>query len=330
MSPVLSVIMSVYNEPLEWISQSINSVLCQTFKDFEFIIVSDNPDGIEQNKMLQEYEKKDKRIKLLFNERNLGLANSLNLAIDSAKGELIARMDADDISHPDRFKIQYEYLKNHPEISLCGTWAKRFGDVPIFSYKCYKTPVTSEQVFINSYFSSPIIHPSIMGWSNIFKENKYNPVLRKAQDYELWERLLMKGYRICNIPQYLLKYRITLKSKNVKVISSQNDVADTVRNILLKQLIIDINENDLFIHNLICSNKKFNDKILVEKWLLKLRKAMINNHSSESLFINTLIDDLWFKFCLFNRLPLKDYYTSTLYSGISIVNMLRIFKHNIL
>lgn len=326
----ISVIMSVYNEPIEWISQSIDSILHQTFKDFEFIIVLDNPHGIEQKNILLAYKNKDERIKLIFNEKNLGLAHSLNIAIENSNGQFIARMDADDISHPDRLRVQYEFLLKHPEISICGTWAKCFGEIPFFSYKSYKTPVTVEQVIINSYFSSPLVHPSIMGRCKIFKENKYNIDLRKAQDYDLWCRLLIKSYRICNIPRYLFKYRITLKSRTLNVISSQQLVANIVRNTLLKKLSMDINEEDLNIHNMICTNKSITDKKIVEVWLQKIHKILINSYPNESLFINKLVNDIWLGFCLLNNISIKDYYSSSLFYRISIINVLRILKYKVL
>lgn len=322
--------MSVYNEPIDWISKAIDSILCQTFSNFEFIIVSDNPSGIEQNNLLKKYAQKDKRIKLIYNEVNKGLAYSLNKAIDEANGEFIARMDADDISYPNRFRVQYDFLKNHPEILVCGTWAKRFGETPLFSIKSYKTPVTVGQVAIYSLFASPLVHPSVMGRCGIFKEYKYNSQLVKAQDYDLWGRLLMKDYLICNIPKYLLKYRITTKSKQSQVLSLQEKVAISVRHALLLKLSPDISEQELFLHELICTNATITNKVLTEEWLLKLKRILKGKYSIDSIYIDNFFDDIWFKICLYNSFSLHDYYRSVLHSKISIVNVFRLLKFYLL
>ena len=115
----MSVIMSCYNERKPDIIKSINSILEQTYKLFEFIIIVDNP---KNNEIIETIKKfKDKRIKVIINEKNIGLAESLNKGISIAKGKYIARMDADDISLPNRFKIQFDYLESHPDIDVVGS-----------------------------------------------------------------------------------------------------------------------------------------------------------------------------------------------------------------
>ena len=108
--PKLSVVMSVYNEPTEWITQSIDSILNQTFRDFEFIIINDNPEREENESLLNSYSQKDKRIVVIKNEQNLGLTKSLNIGINEAKGDYIVRMDADDYSFPERFEKQVQFM----------------------------------------------------------------------------------------------------------------------------------------------------------------------------------------------------------------------------
>ena len=112
MNNEISVIMSCYNETEKELSESINSILSQTFKNIEFIIVDDNPTNTTLKNLLIKYGN-DKRVKLVFNDTNLGLAQSLNKAIDISTGEYIARMDADDIALPTRFEAQLEFLENN-------------------------------------------------------------------------------------------------------------------------------------------------------------------------------------------------------------------------
>ncbi|MCD0089063.1 glycosyltransferase family 2 protein, partial [Streptococcus agalactiae] len=108
-----SVIMSIYNEPLKYIKSSIDSILSQTLKNFEFIIVIDNPDREDVYDILQTYLASDARVKVLSNERNMGLAYSLNKAIKYSVGNYIFRMDADDISYPERFEKQINFMEKY-------------------------------------------------------------------------------------------------------------------------------------------------------------------------------------------------------------------------
>lgn len=138
-NPKVSVIMSVYKEPVEWLHESIDSILNQTFTDFEFIIICDNPSYDEGIALLYAYKEKDHRIVLIENEKNLGLTKSLNKGITVAKGDFIARMDADDISLPERFEKQMSLLEKHPEIGVCGSIIDYMGDRKGVKYYPEKT-----------------------------------------------------------------------------------------------------------------------------------------------------------------------------------------------
>jgi glycosyltransferase involved in cell wall biosynthesis len=117
--PRISVVMSVYNGE-KYLRQAIESILQQTYTDFEFIIIDDGSTD-SSREIIQSYD--DKRIRLVINEQNIGLTKSLNKGIRLAKGEFIARMDADDISLPQRFEKQVAYLDSHPEVGVLGTYA---------------------------------------------------------------------------------------------------------------------------------------------------------------------------------------------------------------
>jgi glycosyltransferase involved in cell wall biosynthesis len=118
-SPKISVVMPVYNGK-EYLALAVESILRQTFADFEFIIIND---GSTDNSADIAASYEDPRIKLLHNDKNLGLIPSFNRGLENSRGEYIARMDADDIAFPDRFKKQVAFLDDHPDIALCGSWA---------------------------------------------------------------------------------------------------------------------------------------------------------------------------------------------------------------
>ena len=139
--PKVSVIMSVYREPLEWIDASIKSILVQTYGDFEFLIVNDNPESEELCHFLNEKALSDNRISLIANERNIGLTKSLNVALTKSNGEYIARMDADDIACLNRLSSQVEYLDknaNHSVVHSNYSLIDENGDVIKSKFHSYK------------------------------------------------------------------------------------------------------------------------------------------------------------------------------------------------
>jgi len=212
-NPAISVIMSVYNEPVNWLCQSIDSIVQQSFSDFEFIIVCDNPSYKEGIDLLQIYAEQDKRIVILLNEENIGLTKSLNRAISVARGGYIARMDADDISLPQRFEKQYDYLCNHPEVTVLSSYAITFGEG--IEENLRKDPVEHNHIARALPNECVMIHPAVMIRRGDF-EIKYDENQKKSQDYELWLRLLSQGAKFHTLPEVLLKYRISANQISTK------------------------------------------------------------------------------------------------------------------
>jgi hypothetical protein len=199
--------MSVYKEPIEWIRQSIDSILAQTFGGFEFLIVNDNPSRIENTELLKEYHQKDARVVAIINETNIGLTKSLNKALAVAQGEYIARMDADDMSLSQRFEKQVAYLDAHPEICGVGSWTGNIDEQgnKIPGVAKYDT----DPRWIRAQFlqNSQVGHPAAM-FRRVMKGHvaRYDESVRYAQDYSLWVSLLPYG-DISNIPEVLFCYR---------------------------------------------------------------------------------------------------------------------------
>ena len=200
--------MSVYNETPKMLSQSINSILNQTYTNFEFIIVLDNPKNSELLGVLSDFSKKDSRIKLLVNDVNLGLPLSLNKAIAISNGEYIARMDADDISLPNRFEIQHKYFLDHPECDLISTNRiyidendNLYGDEMTLNY-------SSEKIKQLLKYRCIIVHPTIMIKKNVLTSVGGYRDFKAAQDYDLWLRLSKIDIEMKILPDVLLYYRM--------------------------------------------------------------------------------------------------------------------------
>lgn len=217
-TPKVSVVMSVYKERIDWLRTSIESILQQTFSDFEFIIICDNPLYDEGFSVLKKYQANDNRIIIIKNEENIGLTKSLNKGLTIANGEYIARMDADDISMKNRFEVQIDFLRNNPEIVACGSFITVINEKgeKIENRTLSKSP---QQIRENLIFSSPIAHPAAMFKRVLNGEPvKYNENRRYSQDYALWVSLAA-NHDLANVPEYLLCYResnVQISSKNHK------------------------------------------------------------------------------------------------------------------
>lgn len=201
--PVISVIMPVYNTKEKFLREAVESILNQTFTDFEFIIINDGSDSITEDIILSY---KDLRIKYLKNEQNLGIVQSLNKAVKTAKGKYIARMDADDISMPHRLEKQYEFMENHPQCGVCGTYVTAFGN----GNELLSPPSEPEILKLTLLFKKNCIaHPTVLIRRKVLEEYsfQYNEEDTYAEDYGLWLRLLGK-VKLYNIRESLLNYRV--------------------------------------------------------------------------------------------------------------------------
>ena len=200
----LSVIMPVYNTKAEYLTVAIESVLAQSFSDFELLIVDDGSDDICM-KCLKKYD--DQRIRIIRNEKNRGVSIASNLALEAATGEYIVRMDSDDLAYPERFRIQTEYMDAHPEVAVCGTACKKMGTDRVYPFLRNDIPREVLQVRLllgNISLANPtvIIRRSILADHDI----KYDENIRYSLDYGLWVDCIRFG-EIKVIPKILLEYR---------------------------------------------------------------------------------------------------------------------------
>ncbi len=204
--PEISVIMGVYNQfNKKILKDAVDSILSQSFKDFEFIIYDDgsNPEATE---ILKQVAGEDSRIKLIGHEENHGLAFSLNSCIREAKGKYIARMDADDISYPERLNKQKRFLEDHPEYSWVGCNIELFDENGIWGRRDYREEPKKDDFL--KY--SPFAHPTVMYRADIFKTSGGYAVsedMLRCEDYEIFMRLCADGLRGANLQDYLFAYR---------------------------------------------------------------------------------------------------------------------------
>lgn len=215
MIPSISVILPVYNEKEDYLRSSIKSILNQTYSDFELIILDDGSTDLECLSLLNYYEKTDARIRLIHQKENQGLTKILNQGLRLAQAPYIARMDSDDIAHPRRFEKQIHFMRNSPDVTLCGTWAFIIDeDDKILGRQCGFTDydgIKNTIITINSFIHSTWFFKK----SAIIDIGGYSEKMLKAQDYELLLKMIIH-YKVANIPEILLDYRVSDKSISFK------------------------------------------------------------------------------------------------------------------
>lgn len=199
-NPIISVVLPVYNAE-KYIAEAIDSILSQTFSDFELIVINDGSTDASLT-ILQSYQDIDARIRL-FSRENRGLVNTLNEGIDLARGVWLARMDADDIAMPQRFEKQLQWLEQ-TNSDICGSWVQFFGSS---DQRTLRHPCSDDAIKMSLLFGSPFAHPTMLMKNELIKKLRYDPVWDKAEDYDLWERAGRAGWKMTNIPEVLLSYR---------------------------------------------------------------------------------------------------------------------------
>lgn len=205
--PAISVAMSVFNGE-QFLGAAIESVLAQTFTDFEFLILDDgSSDGTRA--IIADYAARDPRIRAILRE-NRGLIASLNQLLDEARAPLVARMDADDICLPERFARQVAFLKANPDHGVVGSWSTDIDERgELFAAPGADHPVTHDDVLAVIEHRTPLCHPSVMARRRVMLDvGGYHSAYRHCEDYDLWLRLADRT-RLANLPERLLLYRRT-------------------------------------------------------------------------------------------------------------------------
>jgi glycosyltransferase involved in cell wall biosynthesis len=206
MEELISVIMSTYNEEPDWLEKSIDSILNQTYKNFEFLIVLDNPKNEKLKQLLYDYQKRDHRIKVILNKENLGLVKSLNIALEHCQGVYIARMDADDISDPKRLSKEKDYLeKNNLDFVFSGMIVIDVNDKQLYEWD--NNELTSEEIKNVMGIWNISTHPTWFVKREVYEGLGGYRDIPYSEDYDFSLRALTRGYRIGKLNENLLKYR---------------------------------------------------------------------------------------------------------------------------
>ena len=240
MVPKISLIMSVYNGE-DYIAEAIDSVLNQSFTDWELIVINDCSTD-KTAEILSKYELLDKRVKVHTNEVNLRLPSSLNKALSLAEGKYIARMDADDICLPDRLSKQYDFMEKNQDVALSSCRFMTLKNGVISSGGCGGRS-DAESIKALLLVTNPILHPGIIAKAEVIKQLGYDKNFTCTEDMELWTRFVLAGYKIEILSEYLMIYRLhdkqitgtTLEKQHKEVVTVQKSYYGKLLNAMTKE-----------------------------------------------------------------------------------------------
>lgn len=271
MKPLISVIMSTLNTNEDFLRESIESILNQSYKNLEFIIIVD---GGNDDRIISSY--KDERIKIIKHKEPFGLTKSLNEAIKISEGKYIARMDSDDISLVDRFTTQVEFMEKNKNIDITAMFYKEIGKSNKKTCEVFNKP---SELKCKLFFTNVIAHPSVMIRKEFLDKNKilYNENYIYSQDFELWTRC-SKLCEIAIVPEFGLKYRIHEK----QVSSEKSEIQCNLYYKILKRNLneLDLNEKNLNYLLMLNGRKKIENK----KELKQFIKLVIEKNKKIKLY----------------------------------------------
>ena len=260
----VSVLMPVYNTEEKYLRDAMESILNQSFKNFEFLIYDDGSTN-NASEIIKSY--KDKRIQYISNPQNLGLIKTLNNGLSIAKGEYIARMDSDDISLPTRIEKQVAFMDNNPTVGICGTAIEFFPDNRELKFPEYPK-------VLDLLFGSILAHPSVIFRKSEIEKYKwhYDERYIHCEDFALWSQAIRQT-SIYNLQEVLLKYRWHGKNISVLRAEEQKNTAEEIKKEILKTFIS--NEEQINQIRERCSTHKVVKSFCGIKWLKITYSKMI-------------------------------------------------------
>ncbi|NVO85928.1 glycosyltransferase family 2 protein [Hymenobacter terrestris] len=316
-TPLVSIVLPVYNVAAH-IQDTMSSLLKQTLPDFELLILDDcsTDNTVDRIKAVH-----DPRIRLIQNDQNLGRAGTDNAALQHVTGQYIAKMDGDDICHPERLAKQVAVLRQQPDVNVVGSWMQNFGASSYLN----QYPESSAEAQVMTLFTLPTGNPSVMLRTELLREQglQYDATLRQTEDYDFFARYI-RELRIHTIQEALIQYRVPPDIRKKEILSERATVADMVREQLLTRWKVSFTSEELKTHNTIAMLNHGAGVSLqkVERWLLKL----LAHNTQEAWFqpqaLQRVLAQRWFEVCYTYRQPHLDgfrhFYRSPLSAGYSL------------
>jgi len=297
MKPKITVLLTVYNGE-KYLKECMDSVLNQSFKEFEFLVIDDFSCD-SSLEIIRGY--KDDRVRIIENKENIGQIKSLNIGLDCARGEYIARIDQDDIMLKTRLKSQLDFLEKKQNAAVAGSWAEVIDEAGRVIMRS-EFPVRNEEIIANALFAGYfMMHPSVFFRKKaVIDAGKYDETVLFAEDYDLWTRLLLKRHKFANLPEILTRFRRHKDSSSRKFAQKQTDnvyasVRNFIRNITANSRVQDSDElsNALIKIGLI-------ESLLPGERFIAVLNGLLYNSARHFNFSNK--EKFFFKKVFFNKL----------------------------
>lgn len=283
--PRVSVLLPVHNGA-QFLSVAIDSILKQSFTDFELIILDDCSSDSSGEIALSYL---DPRVKYCKFHVKQGISRALNHGVSIARGRYIARMDSDDISHPLRLELQFNFMEKNPQIGVLGSWIRLFGD-RIRGRVC-EYPATDHEIRAVMLFENPFAHPATMIRTQCFTKALYSEELPFVEDWLLWVKL-QKFTQFANLKKTLLSYRVHPNSSSIYNTTKQAES----KNILMKMQFsaLGLNVEPKALDQSFNRGELINVSRLLKSVILKNNERLIYRPST----LDNIIENYWFKLCL--------------------------------
>ena len=297
-NPKVTVFIPAYNRE-KYIGDAIESILAQTFTNFEILLIDDGSKD-RTIEIMRSYQ--DPRVRIIRNEHNLGIPKTRNKGIEQARGEFIAMLDSDDRAFPTRLEKQVSFLDAHHDYAQVGSWCRMMDEQGRPLKRIKRQPILPEDVDIQLLFRCSLSNRSIMARTKILQEYGYRNDYPRCQDYDLHVRLAQK-YKLANLPECLVYGRIHADQITSQTVELGDEKKRAIIRHQLNVLGVPYTEEDLGPHLTLSRMRKSqftpDDDYLqwAENWLLKLQEANLQTHRYSQRAIAQAVREKWIRTC---------------------------------
>ncbi len=294
-TPLLSIIIPTYNAE-KFISQAIQSILDQTYNNFELIIINDG--STDKTKIIIE-SFNDKRIRYFENEKNSGIVFSRNKGLKLAQGEYIGMLDADDIAYPEKFEEQINFLEQNKDFGMLGSWANFIDEEGVGLAGNWKLKATPEMIPAIMLFKNYFLQSAVIYRKQCINQYSFRKGFDILEDYLIWMEIIRK-HKVWNLQKYLIKYRVHGGGVTKMHQEEKLEKEKKVFRIQLKELGIDATEKEMELHLLIRNDKpiaEIETLKSIEKWLIKINKQNKTSGTYNQNMLAKVIFNRWIKVC---------------------------------
>lgn len=310
----LSIIMPLYNTD-QYVGEAVESLLSQSYGDFELIIVDDcSTDGSMD--VLKQFN--DSRISILHNETNQGIVFSRNKGLEAATGAFIAPFDSDDVAMPDKFKLQIDFLKKHTGYGMVGSWVRMIDEQGNLLKKCWKLKAKPERIPAILFFRNYFVQSAVVMRREAIPKHGYRIGYDLVEDWMMWCEIAA-SYPVWNFPEYLVKYRVHLKGSSQAAPELTSRIDRMMFEFLILNLGLQPTDHDFELYCLIKNQQPVNHRQLKEigAMLFKIAEGNLNSGIYDHKHLMKVLQNRWLKVCVktrdkIYRVPF-DFFTSRLF-----------------